>query len=66
MEWLRPKWKGLGARYFRFSAWLATKWYDRIITDAEEMRKVYLREFKSESTVIAYGANPAIRSGRTC
>lgn len=57
MEWLRPKWKGLGARYFRFSAWLATKWYDRIITDAEEMRKVYLEEFGKESTVIAYGAN---------
>jgi glycosyltransferase involved in cell wall biosynthesis len=58
LEWLRPKWKGLGARYFRFSAWLATKWYDRIITDAEEMRKVYLKEFNTESTVIAYGANP--------
>ena len=57
MEWLRPKWRGLGARYFRFSAWLATKLYDRIITDAEEMRKVYLEEFRKESTVIAYGAN---------
>lgn len=57
MEWLRPKWKGLGARYFRFSAWLATKLYDRIITDAEEMRKVYLEEFHKDSTVIAYGAN---------
>lgn len=57
MEWLRPKWKGLGARYFRFSAWLATKWYDKIITDAEEMRKVYLEEFNTNSTVIAYGAN---------
>lgn len=57
MEWLRPKWKGLGSKYFHFSAWLATKWYDRIITDAEEMRKVYLEEFKTDSTVIAYGAN---------
>lgn len=57
MEWLRPKWKGLGSTYFRFSAWLATRWYDRIITDAEEMRKVYLEEFKTDSTVIAYGAN---------
>ena len=57
MEWLRPKWKGLGAKYFHFSAWLATKLYDRIITDAEEMRKVYLEEFSCESTVIAYGAN---------
>ncbi len=57
MEWLRPKWKGLGAKYFYFSAWLATKWYDRIITDAEEMRRVYLDEFHKDSTVIAYGAN---------
>jgi glycosyltransferase involved in cell wall biosynthesis len=57
MEWLRPKWKGFGAKYFRFCAWLATKWYDRIITDAEEMRRVYLEEFKTDSTVIAYGGN---------
>jgi glycosyltransferase involved in cell wall biosynthesis len=56
MEWLRPKWKGLGAKYFRFAAWLSTKLYDKIITDAEEMRKVYLEEFKTDSTVIAYGA----------
>lgn len=58
LEWLRPKWKGLGAKYFRFSAWLATKWYDRIITDAEEMRRVYLEQFHTDSTVIAYGATP--------
>jgi glycosyltransferase involved in cell wall biosynthesis len=58
MEWLRPKWKGLGARYFRFAAWLSTRLYNRIITDAEEMRKVYLDEFKTDSTVIAYGAVP--------
>lgn len=57
MEWLRPKWKGLGARYFHFSAWLCTRLYDRIITDAEEMRKVYIEEFQRDSTVIAYGAN---------
>ena len=46
LEWKRPKWKGLGSTYFRFSAWLATKWFNRIITDADEMRKVYLEEFK--------------------
>ncbi len=57
IEWLRPKWKGLGAKYFHFSAWLATKLYDRVITDAEAMRQVYLAEFGKESTVIAYGAN---------
>lgn len=58
MEWLRPKWKGLGARYFRFAARAATKWYDRIITDADAMREVYLEEFNADSTVIAYGAEP--------
>ena len=57
MEWLRPKWKGLGAKYFRLAAWLSTKLYNEIITDAEEMRRVYLEEFKADSTVIAYGAN---------
>jgi glycosyltransferase involved in cell wall biosynthesis len=58
LEWLRPKWKGLGARYFRFSAWLSTRLYDRVITDADAMRDVYLREFRKNSTVIAYGAVP--------
>ncbi len=56
LEWLRPKWKGLGAKYFYYSAKIAVKLYDLIITDAEAMRQVYLSEFKTDSTVIAYGA----------
>jgi len=58
LEWLRPKWKGLGAAYFRFAARLATKLYDLIITDADAMREIYLKEFKKDSLVIAYGAPP--------
>ena len=57
LEWLRPKWKGLGAAYFKFAAKLATLFYNTIITDAEAMRQVYLQTFKTDSTVIAYGAN---------
>ncbi|MBN8837266.1 MAG: DUF1972 domain-containing protein [Sphingobacteriia bacterium] len=57
LEWLRPKWKGLGAKFFYFSSKMATKWMDVIITDAEEMRKVYLEVFKTDSIVVAYGAN---------
>jgi len=57
LEWLRPKWKGLGAKVFYFSSKMATRWMDRIITDADAMREIYLEEFKSDSTVIAYGAN---------
>lgn len=56
LEWLRPKWKGLGARYFKMGAKLATLFYDQIITDADAMRQVYLQEFKTDSKVIAYGA----------
>ncbi|RNL56920.1 DUF1972 domain-containing protein [Pedobacter jejuensis] len=56
LEWLRPKWKGLGAKYFYWAAKVATKLYDKIITDAEGMRQVYLKEFDKDSTVIAYGA----------
>ena len=64
LEWLRPKWKGLGAAYFKFAAKLATLFYNSIITDAEAMRQVYLKTFNSDSTVIAYGAN--IRHSKLC
>jgi len=57
LEWLRPKWKGLGQVYFKFAAKLATLFYNIIITDAEAMRQVYLKTFNKDSTVIAYGAN---------
>jgi glycosyltransferase involved in cell wall biosynthesis len=57
LEWLRPKWKGLGAKYFYWASRMATKLYDVIITDSDEMQKVYEREFGAKSTVIAYGAN---------
>ena len=57
MEWLRPKWKGLGSKYFYFASWLSTRLYDQLINDSEEMRKVYLELFDRDSEVIAYGAN---------
>jgi glycosyltransferase involved in cell wall biosynthesis len=57
LEWLRPKWKGLGQVYFKFAARLATLFYNTIITDAEAMRQVYIKTFNTDSTVIAYGAN---------
>jgi glycosyltransferase involved in cell wall biosynthesis len=62
LEWLRPKWKGLGSKVFYFSSKMATYWMDCIITDAEAMRQIYLQEFKKDSVVIAYGAN--IRSSQ--
>lgn len=57
LEWLRPKWKGLGSKYFYWASRMATKFYDQIINDSEEMRRVYLEHFGKDSEVIAYGAN---------
>ncbi len=55
LEWLRPKWKGLGSIYFRIASKLSTIFFDKIITDSKEMNRVYNREFKRNSSVIAYG-----------
>jgi len=57
LEWLRPKWKGLGSVYYKFASRMATLFYDQIVNDSDEMRKVYLDLFKRDSKVIAYGAN---------
>lgn len=62
LEWLRPKWKGLGARYYLFASRLATKLYDQLITDSDEMEKIYLEQFGAPSKMIAYGANPKLNS----
>jgi len=59
MEWLRPKWSPLGRRYFRFCARIAGSCADRVVTDAAAMREIYLREFSTDSEVIAYGADLA-------
>lgn len=58
LEWLRPKWKGAGSKYFLWASRMATKLYDQVINDSEEMRRVYLELFNADSKVIAYGANP--------
>ena len=55
LEWLRPKWKGLGSSYFKFASKLATIFYDEIITDSTEMNRTYNEKFKINSSVIAYG-----------
>ena len=57
LEWLRPKWKGFGSIYFKCASKMATLFYDQIINDSDEMRKVYLNLFKIDSKVVGYGAN---------
>jgi glycosyltransferase involved in cell wall biosynthesis len=57
LEWLRPKWKGFGAKYFYIASMLATKLFDVVVTDSERMAEIYKTEFKAKSVVITYGAN---------
>lgn len=57
MEWLRPKWNKLAKWIFHTSAKLGTRFYDEIVTDADEMHRLYAKEFGIDSEYIAYGAN---------
>jgi glycosyltransferase involved in cell wall biosynthesis len=56
VEWRRPKWKGLGARYFYWASSVATRVFDKVITDSREMARIYAMEFGAASTVIPYGS----------
>jgi glycosyltransferase involved in cell wall biosynthesis len=58
LEWLRPKWGKLAKKYFKFGALAATKFFDRVITDAKGMQQYYFDEFDAKTTNIAYGAYP--------
>ena len=57
LEWLRPKWQGVGGIYFKWAAKMATRAFPLVITDASEMKRVYLKAFGVETTYIAYGAS---------
>ena len=59
MEWLRPKWNRLARRLFLQGARLACRYADAVVTDAEEMHRLYARQFGIDSDYIAYGATPA-------
>jgi glycosyltransferase involved in cell wall biosynthesis len=57
LEWLRPKWKGFGAKYFKWAAKMSVRFNDLLITDADAMQAIYLKEFGAKSVVITYGAD---------
>lgn len=56
LDWERGKWGLFGRAYFRSAARSATRFCNRLITDAEAMRKIYLERFGKDTTMIAYGA----------
>jgi len=56
LDWERAKWGRLARLYFRSAARSAIRFCNRLITDAEAMRVIYLEKFHKETTMIAYGA----------
>ncbi len=56
LDWKRAKWGPLARAYFLSAAHSAIKFCNRLITDAEAMRAIYLEDFHKETTMIAYGA----------
>jgi glycosyltransferase involved in cell wall biosynthesis len=58
MDWKRGKWGGIGKTYFYWNAKCVGKICPKgVVTDAQEMRRIYLEEFATPSACIAYGAN---------
>jgi glycosyltransferase involved in cell wall biosynthesis len=56
LDWERGKWGVFGRAYFKSAARSAIKFCNRLITDADAMRDIYLERFRKETTMIAYGA----------
>jgi glycosyltransferase involved in cell wall biosynthesis len=61
LEWLRPKWKGWGAKYYYFAAKKATQLFNVVVTDAFEMQNIYKQLFNVSSTMIAYGTDAFVK-----
>jgi glycosyltransferase involved in cell wall biosynthesis len=57
LDWKRAKWGRVARAYFLSAAHSAMRFCNRLVTDAEAMRRYYLDEFGKETTMIAYGAN---------
>ena len=58
LDWKRGKWGHLGRRFFYWNAKsVGTICPKGVVTDAREMRRIYLDEFGTPSVSIAYGAN---------
>lgn len=58
VEWKRGKWSGIGKKYFYWNAKCVGKICPKgVVTDAYEMRRIYMEEFATPSVCIAYGAN---------
>ena len=58
LEWKRGKWGRAGRTYYQAAEWLSTKIADRIVADSRGIQDYYRRRYRTDSTLIAYGAYP--------
>jgi glycosyltransferase involved in cell wall biosynthesis len=56
LESRREKWRGMGARYYRWAERAAVKWGDVVIADAQAIADHVQRQYGRDCTVIPYGA----------
>lgn len=56
LEWKRDKWNSLVKKLAKWFESLGARYSDYLISDNREIRNYLLREYKTDSTFIAYGA----------
>ncbi len=57
LESKREKWRGAGARYYRWAERSAVRWGQEVIADAQAIADHVRREYGRECVVIPYGAD---------
>jgi glycosyltransferase involved in cell wall biosynthesis len=66
LDWKRDKWGKIGKAYFYLNAKFVGKICPNgVVTDAHEMRRIYLNDFNTPNICIAYGANAATSTDPT-
>lgn len=56
LEWLRDKWAGAGARYYKAAEAWGVRWADEVIADARGIADHVRQQYGRESVFIPYGA----------
>jgi glycosyltransferase involved in cell wall biosynthesis len=56
LESKREKWRGAGAKYYRWAERASVKWGDAVIADAQAIADHVMREYGRSCVVIPYGA----------
>jgi glycosyltransferase involved in cell wall biosynthesis len=64
LEHKRKKWNWMGRRYYLLCERLAAWFPNAVVTDARVIQQYYMARYKTESTMIAYGADIERRQDR--